>query len=377
MSAQGWIGKNLAIALNGEVIAAVRAKSVRYAAQPIDITDGESNGFRRILEVADSFTVEVDVDGVATSANYATLRDHWYGEAFSDVEIRHADGGVEAPEDGAFLAALSCTGEHGDAVSFQARFLFSGAVMSNQVAPVLNATQYGENIRLVWSAATVPDGPVDSYDIYRRLNGGEFEWWDFVAGDVLTYVDEDLFEDGDEVTYYVVAYGQATTVLESNQDTVLWEPFGGIIVEEYQSLGEPWLIGYDSVDFFFLESGTFGSLHGDPLPGVDIIVAMDAHVAPVQNGVFGVAGFFLVLEGDSFTPEADEFTSLTINGVTYLTADCSAAANIDAMQCLQNEPPRPAEPHLAQTATDGNRRAWFWPVQAGLVDGEPYTTTFD
>lgn len=379
MSAQGWLGKDLVIALDGEPIAAVRAKSVSYAATPIDITDGESNGFRRILEVADSFTVDVDVDGVCTVDNYALLLEQWYGEVFSDVEVRHPDGSVEIPEDGAFLSALSRSGEHGGMVSFQARFAFSGAITSNTVAPVLNAAQYGENIRLVWSAATVPDTPVDFYVIFRRIDDDPFEYLDGVSGDVLTYLDEDSFNEGEVVEYYVVAYGQATSELESNRDAVTYEPFGGIFAGRYDSMGYPWIIGRH-VSNVLLEALNLGSTHGDPLPGTTILVAADGYISPVQNGVFGVEGFLLLLQGDSSTPAADAFTSLVVNGVTYLSADCDPVADYNDMQWHGAAGERPTPPHNAETSgtnTPGaNVRAWFWPVQAGLVDGEPYSLTF-
>jgi hypothetical protein len=128
MSVIGWNGRELKILVAGLVIAAVRTKRVSHAADSIDLSEGEDDGFRHLDPQPDTRSVEVSVEGVATVDNWRFLIDEWYGNFFTDVEIQHPDGSIETPEDGAFLRALDHTGEYKGHVAFSATFLLSGLV---------------------------------------------------------------------------------------------------------------------------------------------------------------------------------------------------------------------------------------------------------
>lgn len=124
MSVIGWSGRSFQIAINGTPVAAVRTKRVAYANEAIDITEGENNGWRRLAERGDVRSIDINVDGVCTSANWPLLQAWYESEQLQQVEIRHADGSVEGAE--AFLGALSLQGSTDGFVEFQTVFSVSG-----------------------------------------------------------------------------------------------------------------------------------------------------------------------------------------------------------------------------------------------------------
>lgn len=127
MSERGYKGKMLRILRAGELLAAVRAKSVSHSKVPIDCSDEEKSGWRHLDKKADSRSVELSIDGIATAENYRLLED-WRGSSFSDIAILHPNGTLEYAADGAFLSSLSFEGTHDSAVIFRAAFTFSGLI---------------------------------------------------------------------------------------------------------------------------------------------------------------------------------------------------------------------------------------------------------
>jgi predicted secreted protein len=127
MSAQGWVGRQLRIAIDGEVVAAVRGKSVSFARSPIDISDGEMDGFRRLAAEADVSTVDVSVEGVCTEANWPALHALWAGDALAPVSVLHPNGAITSGD--AFLSGLSRTAESGGYVAFSATLQLTGGAV--------------------------------------------------------------------------------------------------------------------------------------------------------------------------------------------------------------------------------------------------------
>lgn len=128
MNTVGYLGRTLRLVRGGEVIAAVRAKTVTHTAESIDVTDGERDGWRRLLDEHDVISVTIEVEGVATSENYKWMLEEWYGSSFTDIVIIHPNGTLAIAEDGAWLQTLEKLGEHNGAVTFTASFTLSGLV---------------------------------------------------------------------------------------------------------------------------------------------------------------------------------------------------------------------------------------------------------
>ncbi|MFS8607283.1 MAG: phage tail protein, partial [Gammaproteobacteria bacterium] len=127
MSKIGYVGSTFRIIWDGNILAAVRTKSVQHIRAAIDVSHEERDGWRHLDPKYESVGVEISVEGVATPTNYALL-EQWLGDTFTELAIGFPDGTIEIAEDGAFLRNLTYSGEHAGFVSFAAAFVFSGEV---------------------------------------------------------------------------------------------------------------------------------------------------------------------------------------------------------------------------------------------------------
>jgi predicted secreted protein len=187
MSALGWIGRSFQIAFNGTPVAAVRTKRVAYSNTPIDITEGESNGWRRLAERGDVRSIDVTVEGVATAENWPLLLAQFESEEATQIEVWHPEGSVQFAD--AFLASLTKQGEHSGAVTFSATWQMSGEIglYTTLPAPVLAGLIVDPGNQLTWTLGG--EIPATAFVIYRKAPGGEFEYLTEVSGSTFTYTD--------------------------------------------------------------------------------------------------------------------------------------------------------------------------------------------
>jgi predicted secreted protein len=126
MSEIGYNGRSLKIRKDGDVIAAVRTKTVTHNREAVDTTNDDSDSNRTLLPVPAMRSLDVQVEGVATSLNYQQFLTDWNGNALLDVTIENADGSIEEAEHGFFLGNLEFGGEYNGAVTFSAQLQSSG-----------------------------------------------------------------------------------------------------------------------------------------------------------------------------------------------------------------------------------------------------------
>lgn len=237
-------------------------------------------------------------------------------------------------------------------------------------APVLTAQfiASGIPIHLSWTAAVPsdPGDPVVTYDIFRSINGADFEYVDSVAGNVFSFDDSDSYSDNDEITYYVQA-GTTYIAAFSNEETITYQILPGIVADG--DFVEPNYLGYSS-SFLLTEGAGWGSrvVPDEIFPGYNLYFACDTYDG---SGV-AVPGFLLIMRKvDNSAPDVDAFTTVTINGVTYDTGDCADVGSRDNLTY--------GAPQTALDTADlnyQNSRFWFWPGQAGLVSGNFYQLEF-
>lgn len=112
----------------GTLIAGVRTKSISVNGEPIDITNDDDSGWRKLLDQPGEVTVEITVAGilkdetlitesVSTSDRVQYTRFEWP----ATVTAGRLDGDF-------FLSAFSITGEYQGAATFEATFVSTGAV---------------------------------------------------------------------------------------------------------------------------------------------------------------------------------------------------------------------------------------------------------
>lgn len=305
MSTRGYKGKTLAILLNGQRIAAVRAKSVTYSRTPIDRSDEENTGWRYLDRKVDSQSIQISVEGVATENNYALLSNQWLGNTFSNVTVQHANGTIEEASDGAFLQSLTRSGEHEGYVAFEASFLLSGLIVREHEIPILteidpsSAIVYADGFVMTLTGENFVNGAVG-------LWGGAPRTTTFISSTQLTMIVP--YTDLDEVGTVQISVRNPGPI-ESNS-----LPFDIEAV--------PYTVAT------FLENGTFSA----PVELVDVLVVAGGGAGRNGSGGGGGAGGLKFFEAVAITPNEPVAvvvgaggTEGGINGGSSSFGDISAA----------------------------------------------------
>jgi len=128
MSAVGYNGRDFKIQLNGTTIAAVTTKSATRGREAVDVTTDDDGGNRRLLPTPGNRTLDVSVEGVATSNNWTDLRGLADSDTFADITLVNPDGTEETAEDGFFMSSLEWNGEQDGRVGFTMELQSSGPI---------------------------------------------------------------------------------------------------------------------------------------------------------------------------------------------------------------------------------------------------------
>lgn len=108
-----------------ELIEGVREKSIALAGEPINVSDGRSDGQRELLDVTAGDTVDISVSGI--TKNDALKRAWASRQRLKPAVFKYADGSSWA---GLFyLASYTDNGPFEDALAFEASFQNSGTVV--------------------------------------------------------------------------------------------------------------------------------------------------------------------------------------------------------------------------------------------------------
>jgi predicted secreted protein len=121
-------GRSVIISIGGTPIAAVREQTFTHAKAEIDVTTNDDGGWRTLLPVAASRSVDVPVSGVCDDANIPLLQNLWLGNSFADVTLTYPDGSTAEATEGFYLNSLEITGSHDGEAAFSATLLSSGEV---------------------------------------------------------------------------------------------------------------------------------------------------------------------------------------------------------------------------------------------------------
>jgi predicted secreted protein len=124
-------GRKLKLYKNGQLIAAVKSKSIKINNEPVDITNDDDAGFRSLLDDAvGGSSMEIAVEGVMkTGSSNADL----FAAALS-ADAAQLSMTVDVSIDGLsdltgsfFMSAFELKGETGDAITFSATLMSNGA----------------------------------------------------------------------------------------------------------------------------------------------------------------------------------------------------------------------------------------------------------
>lgn len=129
MSKIGYNGRAFTVMLNGVPIAAINNKTATMNKEAVDVTNDDSDGFRVLLPSPGVKSMDVSVEGVATSENYEILYAAWFGSDLLDITIVHPNGSTIEAEHGFFFGNLEMGGETAGYVSFTTQLQSSGPLI--------------------------------------------------------------------------------------------------------------------------------------------------------------------------------------------------------------------------------------------------------
>lgn len=127
-------GRLAVLTRGGTVIAGVKALSIEYTAEPIDVTDRESLGVTEYLSQSKSVQCKIDVSGIT---NTTTLRAIWNSPTTSklitDLTFNYADALLAGDQISGNFFMTSYKEENPDdeACTFSASFISSGPYLTS------------------------------------------------------------------------------------------------------------------------------------------------------------------------------------------------------------------------------------------------------
>lgn len=121
-------GRTLLVKRNAVLVAGARTKGITINGSPIDVTNDDDDGIRKLLSVPGQIDVEISVAGIL-------LNDNLIAESLSassrtqNTQFLFGSGSPDNGFTGSFfMASLKITGEYQGAVTFEATFQSAGAV---------------------------------------------------------------------------------------------------------------------------------------------------------------------------------------------------------------------------------------------------------
>lgn len=130
MSAQH--GRTVSVKWNGTTVAGVRTKSLSIAGSPVDVTNDDDAGVRKLLAVPGQVDVSISVSGIVLNN---TLRTASLSASSRIANAQFLAGGFEGSPTNTqgisgdfFLASYKETGEYQGARTFEAEFQSAGAI---------------------------------------------------------------------------------------------------------------------------------------------------------------------------------------------------------------------------------------------------------
>lgn len=119
-----FVGRTVVVEVAGASVAGARTKSFTIANEPVDITSDDDNGFRTMLSLAGTKTLDMSIEGVTKDGALIALASGSSG-LIEDVEITFPGVGTIAGD--FFVASVEIGATYNEATTFSASLQSSGA----------------------------------------------------------------------------------------------------------------------------------------------------------------------------------------------------------------------------------------------------------
>ena len=119
-----FVGRTVVVEVAGAAVAGARTKSFTIGNEPVDITSDDDSGFRTMLSVAGTKTLDMSIEGVTKDGALIALASGSSG-LIEDVEITFPGIGTIAGD--FFVASVELGAAYNEASTFSASLQSSGA----------------------------------------------------------------------------------------------------------------------------------------------------------------------------------------------------------------------------------------------------------
>lgn len=114
-------------------VAGVRTRGVNINAEPVDVTDDDSSGWRELLDEPGQKQVDLSLSGVTDDDTWrAKMMTSNSSQTHEDMEITYPDSGTLTGK--FFIASYNETGEYNGAVTFEMELQSSGTITFSAAA---------------------------------------------------------------------------------------------------------------------------------------------------------------------------------------------------------------------------------------------------
>lgn len=142
------VGRDTVLKQGANVIAGVRVLNFEWKSETVDISQGESDGYRRSCEIDGLKTIDISVEGI-TKDNY--FQEIAYSRSQSrlltdvTIEIPDATGtGFQTLTSDFYLANLNITGEYNGAISFLCSLIGSAIIENGEIIGITRDSGTGQ-----------------------------------------------------------------------------------------------------------------------------------------------------------------------------------------------------------------------------------------
>ena len=141
------VGRETKLIKDGNVIAGVRLINVDWQSESVDISQGESDGYRLLSEIDGLTTIDIQCEGITKDHE---LQEIAYSRSQSrllkniSLELPRPEGGIIELTLDLYIDSLSVNANYNDAISFNASFTGSAIIEDGQIIGIQRDETTGE-----------------------------------------------------------------------------------------------------------------------------------------------------------------------------------------------------------------------------------------
>lgn len=142
------VGRETVLKRNGNVIAGVRVLGLEWKSETVDISQGESDGYRLACEIDGLSTIDIQVEGISKDHEFQEIALSRSGSRLLEnvvIELANPNGiGTTLILTDFFITNFSLGAEFSDAIVFSCSLVGSAKIIDGEITNVDRDPQTGQ-----------------------------------------------------------------------------------------------------------------------------------------------------------------------------------------------------------------------------------------